>query len=321
MGLRAPVPNARQHSRSSPDRSSAATDVTRPTLLPVAVAVGVLSISTAAVLIKRCDDAPTTVIAAARLGIAALVLLPAAATRFTRRGGTLQRRYIGHIVLAGALLAAHFYCWILSLKHTSVMSSVVIVTTNPIFIGVMSYWLFGERVNRYLVGAIVLAGAGGVLIAVSDAHAGADAASDPLYGNLLALVGAVMASCYFLVGRRLRREVHIVAYITPVYAVAAVILLAAALVAGHGFSGYRPATYAYFVALAIVPQILGHGLLNWSLRYITATTVSVFILGEPIGATVLAYFVLGETVAPLQVCGGALTLAGILLAARKAAIS
>ncbi|MFQ5422785.1 MAG: DMT family transporter [Phycisphaerae bacterium] len=287
----------------------------RHPLLPLVLALGVVSISTAAVLIKLCDDAPPEVIAAARLGIATVVLTPVAVGR--RRRLRLRRAHVKYLVLAGVLLAAHFHFWIASLKHTSVLSSVVIVTTNPLFVGLASFALFRERVGRGLVVAIGVSGLGGVLIALSDSAA----AGGTLYGDALALCGAVMASSYFLVGRKIRRDLDTLSYIVPVYAVAAVLLVAWAGVTGHGFGGYRMATYVYFVLLAVVPQLLGHGSLNWALRYLPATTLSVFILGEPIGSTMLARALLDEPIAPLQAAGGGLILAGILIASRSSAPS
>jgi len=282
--------------------------------LPSVLIVGVLSISTAAVFIKLCEDAAPVVIAAARLGIATFVLLPIARGVRGRGLFELSRGQFVYLALAGCFLAAHFVLWITSLKHTSVLSSVVIVTSNPVFIGIASYFLFNERPSRSLVVAIFVAVAGGGLIALSDA--GAETGS--LRGDCLALGGAVMASCYFLIGRKVRREVHILSYLSLVYGVAAGVLVVLMLLCGRSFSGYADTTYIYFVLLAIVPQLLGHGSLNWALRYVSATTVAAFILGEPVGSAVLAYLALGEGVAPLQACGGALILVGVFLAAREA---
>ena len=281
-------------------------------LLPLALVLGVLAVSTAAIFIKLCDDAPAVVIAAARLGIASVLLVPGAAAVRGRRLFDIPFVCVKHVLLAGVFLALHFLLWIASLKHTSVLSSVVIVTTNPIFVGIMSFLLFKERVGRRLVAAIVIAALGGALIAFSDVGT----TGGSLYGDGLALGGAVMASCYFLVGRKLRRDMHVLSYITPVYATTAVILVAIALITGRSFGGYAPATYLYFVLLAIGPQLVGHGSLNFSLRYVSATVVAIVLLGEPIGSSILAYFFLDEQVTGLQIFGGVLILAGIFLAAR-----
>jgi drug/metabolite transporter (DMT)-like permease len=288
-------------------------ETARHPLLPLALVLGVVSISTAAIFIKLCTDAPAVVIAAARLGIASVLLVPGAGAVRGRGLFDLPRRYLKHLLLAGLFLAVHFLLWITSLKHTSVLSSVVIVTTNPIFVGIASYLLFKEKPGAALILAIAVAAAGGALIALSDVqHKGGS-----LYGDALALGGAVMASCYFLVGRRVRRDVHFLSYVTPVYATAAVLLLASAVVTGHSFTGYAPSTYLYFVLLAVVPQLLGHSSLNWALRYVTATVVAVVVLGEPIGSSVLAYIFLHESVTPMQVLGGGLILVGIFIAVRS----
>jgi drug/metabolite transporter (DMT)-like permease len=291
--------------------------VKRHPLLYAALAVGVGAISTAAVFIKRCDDASPAVIAAARLGIAAALLPPICRLTRGRWAMALPRHCVWPVALAGLFLGAHFFFWITSLRHTSVLSSVVIVTTNPVFVGIASMLLLKERLGGRLIGAIVLAAAGGAVIALSDRR------SDPgtLYGNFMSLCGAVMASCYLLMGRRVRREVDVLAYILPVYGIAAgVLCLAAAVVAwsrGEDVLGYRSGTYVYFVLLAVVPQLVGHSALNWALRHATATLVAVCILGEPIGATVLAWWLLDERIGGWQAAGGALILGGIYLAARQ----
>jgi drug/metabolite transporter (DMT)-like permease len=291
----------------------------RPAPLLLIIAAGVAAVSTAAPLIKLCDDAAPVVIAAARLGIAAALLAPAAAAIRGRKLLHVSASNAKYLFLAGAFLGAHFYFWITSLKHTSVLSSVVIVTTNPIFVAAASYFLFKEKIRRRLILAIILATAGGVLIALSDANG--ESGADSLYGDFLALAGAIMASCYLLVGRKVRRQVDTIGYITPVYTVAAVLLIALALAGSHRFAGYRNNTYLYFMLLALGPQLLGHSAFNWALRHVTATAVTVFILGEAIGATLLAYFLLNESVRPLQICGGALMLGGILIASQAPTLS
>ena len=289
----------------------------RSARLYLAMAAGILCISTAAPLIKACSDAPPAVIAAARLGIASCLLIPIAAFFKGRQLYAAPAGSWKYVLLAGIFLSAHFLSWITSLKHTSVVSSVVIVTTNPIFVGVASYFLFRERMHRGLIMGIVLAVLGGLLIALSDMGKGAHPAS--LYGDFMALCGAAMASSYWLAGRKLRRRMDALTYVTGVYAVAAVILVGVALAEDHSFLGYRPRTYLCFVALAVIPQLLGNTTFNWALRHVSATTVAVFILGEPIGAGILAYLFLQESVSLLQTLGSGLILFGIVTAVRGSA--
>lgn len=277
--------------------------------LLIVLPVGIVSISTASIFIKLCSDAPSVVIAAARLGIASLILVPGAVAIRGWKPLFVPWRHFKYILLSSIFLSAHFFLWITSLKYTSVLSSVVIVTSNPIFIGLVSYVLFKEKVHRHLFLGIILGIAGGVLIAFSDMRV----SSYSLYGDFLSLGGAIMASCYFLVGRKIRKTVNLISYIVPVYALTALILTGFVYIMGHDFYGYQQSTYIYFVLLAIIPQLVGHSSLNWSLKYVTATTVAVFVLGEPVGSSILAYFFLNETVAPIQLVGGALILSGIFI--------
>jgi drug/metabolite transporter (DMT)-like permease len=141
-------------------------------------------------------------------------------------------------------------------------------------------------------------------------------ASGSARGDLLSLGGAVMASCYLITGRRVRKEVDTLSYILPVYTIAAVLLLGITLAKGEAFTGYQRTTYICFVLLAAGPQLIGHSTLNWALHHLSATFVALCILGEPIGASLFAYFLLDEDVTLLQLSGGTLILIGIFLAAR-----
>jgi len=280
--------------------------------LPLVLAIGVLSISSAAIFIKLSTDAPPLVIAAARLTIATLVLLPIMSAT---RGGKLLRIPTAHwkyIALAGAMLAAHFAFWITSLKHTSVLSSVVLVTTNPLFVGVGSYLFFKERISAGLIFGILLGVTGGVVITFSDAKS----APGSVYGNLLSLGGAIMMSGYLMIGRKVRKDVDAMSYMLAVCGVAALLLCAAVAIAGQSPLGYQTSTYVYFLLLGMVPQLLGHGALNYALKHVTATLIAICILGEPVGASVFAYFFLGESVTALQCMGGGLILAGIFISTR-----
>lgn len=284
--------------------------------LAAVLGVGIVAISFAAILIRWCDDAPPLVIAAARLGIATVLLLPLMIYAPRRRRARFVPMHVGLLVLGGSMLAAHFYFWIESLRHTSVLNSVVIVTTSPIFVGLGSYFFFAERLTRHLIFGMLMAMIGGVTISLG----GADAATEDsasVYGNLLALAGGAAAGGYFLVGRRVRRDIHLLTYMVVVYGLAAIVLLLCGIGAGVQWTGYRPSTYFYFVLLAALPQLVGHGSLNYALRHVSATIVAVCVLGEPIGAGVLAFFMLGESPDGWQLVGAVLILFGIFLAVRQ----
>lgn len=270
----------------------------------------VIVISFGSILIKLIP-APALTIAAYRLSLATILLAPFA---WWRRADwrPLSRRDLALSLLSGLLLALHFLSWISSLKYTSVASSVVLVSSSPIFVGLGSRFILRERLGPALIWAIAISLSGALLIGYSDLSFGLK----ELQGDLLALGGALMVSAYFLLGRSVRQRVGLFNYIFIVYGLAALLLLVAALAARQPLLGYSKWTYLFLFLLALGPQLLGHSSLNWALRYVSAATIAVIVLGEPVGAAILAYFILHEGLAALKVCGGLLILGGIYLAAR-----
>ena len=276
---------------------------------------GVLIASTAAPMITlaRIEGAHPLAIAAGRIGIASLILTPIAWTRNGRELRQTSRRDVAAALLGGVFLAVHFAAWISSLAFTSVASSTALVTTNPIFVAIISFLIWRERISRRAIGGIVLTILGSMLIAFSDRNAGSG--TNPLLGDLLALLGALCGTGYFLIGRELRRRLHILPYIWLVYSPAAVILVVWMLLAGQSLRGLSTPVYLYLLGLALGPQLLGHTSFNWSLKYLSATFVAVAILGEPIGSTLIALRLLPEQeLQLLQMLGGVLLLLGIAIA-------
>jgi drug/metabolite transporter (DMT)-like permease len=239
----------------------------------------------------------------------------------------LTRREWILALLSGVFLALHFAVWITSLQYTSVASSVVLVTTTPLWVALFSPLVLRERLGAAAFAGLALALTGGAVVGLSDAcswQAGT-VYCPPLrtffggtafLGDFLALAGAWMAAGYMLVGRKLRAKMDLIPYIFVVYGMSAVVLIVIMLGMGESPFGFSPQAYLWFTLLALVPQLLGHSIFNWSLKYIPASLVSVTLLGEPVGSTVLAYFILQEQPGWVKIGGGALILAGIWLAAR-----
>jgi len=280
---------------------------------------GILSISFAAIFIRFCDDVPSIMIAAWRLTAASVVLL----VFFRLRGHTFKKVTREDFILSllgGLFLALHFILWITSLKYTSVASSVVLVTTNPIFVGIFSYFFLKEKLNIELIIGIILCLIGSTLIAAGDS--GFEQLiivnRQALLGDILALAGAIMASGYLLVGSKAREKLDILTYITIVYTFAALILIILSFILDIPFTGYRNSSYLYMVLLAIIPQLVGHTAFNWALKHIKASMVAITILGEPIGATILAYLFFNESVSRFQLIGVVTIFAAILISSRKA---
>lgn len=288
-----------------------------PGALPyVVLAAGVLAVSSAAILTRfvQAYEVPALPLAAWRLALAAAILTPLVLVRCRGELARVSRRDVGLALASGAFLAVHFAAWIASLEHTSVAASTALVTTNPIWIAALSWLLFGERPARTLVAGIGVALAGG--IAIFAAGAGGATGAAPTLGNSLALAGSLAVSAYLLIGRNLRRRVALLAYVWLVYGAAALVLLAAVAATGAQMLGFAPVVYLLLVALAVGPQLAGHGAFNWALRYLSPAFVAIAILGEPVGAALLAYLVLGERVAPLELAGFVLLLVGIYVGAR-----
>ena len=274
--------------------------------------VGVVSVSFASIFI-RLAEAPPLVIAAYRLTIASLVLIPIASRRSIKSLKKLSGRDALLILLASFFIALHFGLWITSLSYTSIASSVILVTSHPAFVAVLSYFLWSERLNKLTIGGIVVALIGIVLIN----YGGFAFGSRAIFGDLLALVAAFAMGAYLIIGKQLRARIEILPYLTLIYSGAAVILLLATVGFGYSFTGYSSTTYLMMVLLAVVPQLIGHSLLNVAVRLIPVTFVSVAILGEPIGATILGYFILGEVPTLNEIAGGLLILAGIFTVLRQ----
>ncbi|MFZ5920778.1 MAG: DMT family transporter [Chloroflexota bacterium] len=293
-----------------------------PVTLPFALLVAILAVSTSSIFIRYAQrEAPSLVIAALRLTFASLVLAPLALTRFRAELKALSRRDLLLGMLSGAFLAVHFATWITSLEYTSVASSVVLVSTGPLWVALLSPLILKEPLTRAALSGMGLALIGGTVIGLSDAcRLDRGLVCPPLadfvqgrafLGNFLALAGAWAVAGYLILGRSLRARMSLVPYIFVVYSMAALVLALVMLAAGQTMSGLAPVTYLWILLLALAPQLIGHSTYNWALKYLPAALVSVTTLGEPIGSAILAYFLLRETPSALTLFGGVLILAGI----------
>jgi drug/metabolite transporter (DMT)-like permease len=284
----------------------------------VVLGIGLLAISFGAILARLAQShgLPSLAVAALRLGLAASIVTPLAWWRSRAALCALDRQRTMLAAGAGFFLALHFAAWISSLEYTSVASSTALVTTNPVWIGLASFVLSGEKPARMTLTGIAVSLSGSALIFWSDSG-GADG-GNALLGNFLALAGSWCFSAYLLIGRRLRAQMPLPAYIWLAYGVAALFLLLACRASGVPVTGYGTNAYLAALALALAPQLLGHTAYNWSLRHVSPTFVAVVTLGEPVGSALLAWIFFGESFAPLQATGFVLLLAGIYLAATGA---
>lgn len=287
-------------------------DASKPLFNPnIALMTGVLAVSTGAIF-ARVAEAPALVIAAYRVGLAVLILVPFSVWKARREIMALSGREIGLGLLAGLFLALHFATWISSLDYTSVANSVVLVNTNPLWVGLLTPLVTNDRIRRATVISILVSVVGGVIIGMGDFVSGGDA----LFGDFLALVGSICAAFYLLLGRNLRPKLSLLAYVSICYGIAAIILWIIVLAAGLPITGFSPATNAAFLAMAVIPQLIGHTSYNWSLRWFSAGLIAVSLLGEPVGATIMAWLIFDEGLTVAKAVGGAVILSAIYIASK-----
>ncbi len=269
-----------------------------------------LAVSTGAIF-ARLADAPPLVVAAYRVGLAALILGPFAWWRYRPELRALTWPDIKLSIIAGLFLAMHFATWISSLSYTSVANSVVLVNTNPLWVGILTPLITKERIRSAMLLSIALSAVGGAIIGYGDWAVGGDA----ILGDGLALAGSLCAALYILLGRTLRLRLSLIPYITVCYGSAAIILWILVLILQLPITGFSTETWASFLAMALISQLIGHTSYNWALRWFSAGMIAVSLLGEPIGSTILAYFLFDEGLTWFKWIGGFFILAAIYMAA------
>jgi drug/metabolite transporter (DMT)-like permease len=277
--------------------------------------LGVLCVSAGSILVRIASAHPLAV-AFQRMFLAVVVLLPLGIGAGPASISRLRPRDLLMIAASGTALAAHFAAWIASLSLTSVAASVLLVNTTPFFTLLLAWGCLGERPTARLVGALALVAAGAAAVLGDDLAGG----RDPVVGGGLALAGAFAYSIHHVVGRGLRRTLPLRAYLLAVWSVAAATLGLLALARGVALFAHPPRTWLALVALALVPTLGGHGLVNRSLRVLPAAVVGLFLLGEPATASFLAYLLFGERLTAFTLAGGIIILTGLGVVAAGSAI-
>lgn len=287
---------------------------------------GILTVSTASIFIRFAQGgAPSIVIAAVRLLTATILITPIAFLQYKKKLFNISKEELGFLILSGLFLSIHFAAWITSLEYTSIASSVVLVTTTPLWVALFSPILLKEKNNATIWIGLFLALVGSSLVALSNQcsfsyanliqceSVGLSFDRNTLSGNFLALLGAWMAAGYMMVGRKVRSTLPLIKYIFFVYLFSAIFLLFFVLISGESLVGYSNQAYLWMLLLGLIPQLLGHSIFNWALGHLPAAFVSIALIGEPIGTILLALIFLQESPKNLEYFGGLLILIGIFL--------
>ncbi|MEO8609598.1 MAG: DMT family transporter [Chloroflexota bacterium] len=286
-----------------------------PLQVYIVVLMGAVAVSFAAIFIRlaQAEHVPSLLIAAARLTIAALVLTPVVLRNHLPEIRALKRSDLVLALVSGLFLALHFATWILSLEYTSVLISVVLVTTNPLWVALLEVIFLRAHLGRTVIIGLLI-GFAGSLVAGLSSSGGASLGKDPLLGSVLAFTGAVCVAIYLVIGRKLRGRLSLLPYIWLVYGCGALILLAAVILTHIPITGYSSQGYVWLIALALIPQLIGHSSFNYALKYLPATLVGIVNQLEPVLSAVAAIFVFQEIPGQLQLAGSAAILAGVILA-------
>ncbi|WP_053367488.1 DMT family transporter [Bacillus sp. FJAT-27245] len=279
----------------------------KPIINPyVALVVGVITVSASAIFVKFSASS-AGVIAFYRLFFSVIFMLPFFLAKFTPELKHITKKDWLFTIVAGVLLAFHFILWFESLNYTSVASSTVLVTLQPLFAFLGTYLFFKEKVTMGAITSGIIAIAGSFIISWGDFRVNGSA----LFGDFLALVACAFITGYLLFGQTVRQRVSLITYTFLVYLVSSITLFFYVLGTGESFIPKQESDWIHFILLALLPTLLGHSLFNWVVKWISTSVISMAILFEPIGAAVLAYFLLGESVMWSQVIGGGVVIAGI----------
>lgn len=268
--------------------------------------LAVLAVSWAAPLIRLAHGAPALAIAFWRTTIATAAIAPIVIVRYRAELRRIQRGDVLVMILSGVLLAIHFASWIASVGLTTVAASALLVATQPVFVALAS-GLIGDKVSKRAWLGIVIAVAGGLIVAGADLGG----SSRSLLGDGLAVLGAICAAGYLLIGRGLRRRYSVLPYVFVVYGCCSVVLLVAMLVTRTSFTSYGRSSWWAIIAISLGPQLFGHTTFNYLLERLKASQVAVAIMGEPVGSTFIAMLLFREVPGVLVLPGGLLLLLGI----------
>lgn len=274
-----------------------------------AVVIGVLSISTSAIFVRLASEASASIIANYRLLFAVLCLSPFVLSHYKQKFKQISAKNWWLSILAGIFLALYLIFWFESLNYTSVASSVVIISLQPVFAFIGTYFLFGERFSSGAIISILIVIFGSLIIGAGDFQI----AGDALFGDFLAFIGAIALTVYFLSGQHIRKHVPLITYTFIVYGVSTLVTTLFNVVKQENFFSYPADHWWVFIALAIIPTFLGHSLFNWSLKWLSTSTISMAMVFEPIGASFLAFLFLNETPTWAQLLGGTIIIFGLFL--------
>lgn len=279
----------------------------RPSFNPyLALAIGVISVSTSAILVKL-SSAPAGIIAFYRLLFTVLIMLPFFILKYVSEIKFITKKDWTFSSIAGMFLAFHFILWFESLNYTSVASSTVLVTLQPLFAFIGTYVIFKEKFSLKSIVCGIFAVMGSVIISWGDFRISGAA----LFGDFLALAACALITAYLMFGQTVRQRLSLITYTFIVYSVSTITLFVYVVIVKEPLLPYPKSDWVYFILMAIIPTLLGHSLFNWSVKWVSTSVISMAILLEPVGAAIMAYYLLDENIYWTQVLGGSIVIGSL----------
>lgn len=287
----------------------------------IAILVMIATVSSAGILIRFAllEDMPPILIVAARLIIATIVLTPITLNRYKNDIQQITRAELGLAALSGAFLALHFLAWVSSFQYTTILVSVVVVSTGPIWVAILEVIFLKVRLSQLVIIGLIIALFGAIFIGIplqSEINLNAGAVDTTLTGAFLAWIGAIAVSIYMLIGRKIRSRLPAIPYIWLVYGTAAIVMLIMVIITTTPVTGYSTNGYLVLLLMGLVPQLIGHSSLNYALEYFPATLIGMTTQLEPIGSAILAFIIFAELPPIQQIVGSGIIILGVLIASR-----
>ena len=276
----------------------------------LALAIGMIAISTSAILIRFSNSDPL-VIGSYRQSFATLLFVPFLFKDRANELLTIPRSKIIEMAIAGILLGGHFGFFISSVKATSIAASVLLGTCHVVYVAIIGWLILGERLNQRAIYGTIIALFGIIVLFWGDL------VEDPgnFRGNILAFISGILAGLYYLSGRRLRKEISLPMYALVVYFFSALTMWSVVIVQDLPYQSLPVVEIQLFILMALIPTLLGHTTQNWALAYLPAYVVSISLLAEPVGSGILAWFVFDELPSLGVFIGGLTVLVGVYVVA------
>ncbi|WP_246625020.1 DMT family transporter [Fictibacillus nanhaiensis] len=274
-----------------------------PIIIPMVI--GIIAISFSSIFVKW-SEAPVSVQGMYRLLFTLILMLPFVWKHFGAIKRISLKEYIW-LFWSGTFLALHFLFWMGSLKLTTVASSTILLSLQPVFVMLGAYIAFREKTTKSAIIGMMVAIIGAIMIGWGDIGI----SMQHIQGDMLSILGTVVVAVHMLIGQKLLKSIPATVYSFIVFLTAVFVFAMYNLLFSIQMTGYSGREWGIFVLLALVPTLFGHVLFNWLLKYVTAATISMAILGEPVGATLLAYLFLSEALTATQWIGGAIVLSGL----------